>query len=241
MKKNKNSLQLPLPAKKWLAIIDRDATIFSSWELAYTCYEEAFDRVISRLYPDSQKLSKEEYTREFNPFDIDKVLKKHYPELSEEDLDRVNEVRWQFYLDNFRERRFNEVLPGVKGFLKKFKEKGNLIAVLTTSEGDESYFHHYGLPFDEIYSMVKLKKEGMIEGGKREAIFFIIDRFNWSLDDVVTIGDRPGDHIDEILSIGVGYGLGSHEAQEELRNSVDIYVPTVGDLHRVFGLSEEKK
>ena len=236
MATDSNALHLPLPRKQWLAIFDRDATLFSSWEMAYGCYEEAFDKVVSEAYPASEKLGQEEYTREYNPLDRWAVYNKYYPKLTEEQLERAGEASWHFYLANFGESRFNRIIPGVDDFLIQFKAQNNLIVVLTASDGDESWLRHYQLPFDEMYSLVRLRKTGMIKGGKSEGISFIVDRFSKYCDDTVTVGDHPKDHVDGILSIGVGYGLGSPEAREVLRNSVDIYAPGVSHLHNIFGI-----
>lgn len=236
MTTDSNSPRLPLPRKQWLAIFDKDATLFSSWEMAYACYEEAFNKVVSEIYPASEKLGRDEYTREYNPLDRLTIYKKYYPKLTEEQLEKTGEASWQFYLANFGESRFNQIIPGIDVFLKQFKAKNNLIVVLTASDGDESWLRYYNLPFDEMYSLVRLRKMGMIKGGKSEGISFIVDRFSKYCDETVTIGDYPKDHIDGILSIGVGYGLGCPEAREELRKSVDIYAPGVSHLHNIFGI-----
>ena len=55
-------ISLPLPDREWLVILDRDATIISSREIAYGCFEESFEKVISETYPLSEKLSLEVWT-----------------------------------------------------------------------------------------------------------------------------------------------------------------------------------
>ena len=92
MKKPDKSIKFPLSRKKRLFIIDRDATIFSSLEVAYACYEEAFDKVISAVYPPSDKLTKEEYTVDYHPFEKDKFYRERYPKLTEEQLEALGEA-----------------------------------------------------------------------------------------------------------------------------------------------------
>ena len=220
-----------------MAIVDRDATIFSSKEIAYSCYEEAFDRVVLGTYTDFAKVNQDVYTKEFNPFKRLDFYKQRYPKLTEEHLGKIAEVSFRYYLDNFRKSRFNQPIPGVIDFIKLFKEKDNLIVVLTASDSDENWFKRYDMPYDEMYSLVRLRAAKMIgvKNGKPDAIPFIIDRFSRYCDQAVTIGDHPRDHVEGILSIGAAYGLGSLESRKELREKVDIYAPAVIDLHRIFG------
>jgi FMN phosphatase YigB (HAD superfamily) len=236
MKTNSISIPLEPPRRGWIAIVDRDATLFSSREIAYACYEEAFDKVISEVYSESEKLGNDEYAREYNPFHKTEFYRKHYPKLTEKQLERAGEASWQFYLSNFSEAGFNHPIAGMADFLKKFKAKGNLITVLTTSEGDGRWMRHYGMPFDELFSLVRLRKEGKIEGGKREGLHYILGQFGKSPEDAVTIGDHPNDHIAKILSVGVGFGLECPDAREELKSSVKIYASSVSRLQEIFGL-----
>ncbi len=238
VKKPGKPIKFPLSRKKRLLIIDRDATVFSSWEVAYACYEEAFDKVISAVYPPSAKLTKEEYTVKYHPFEKNKFYQEYYPKLSEEQLKAVGEASWQFYVSNFAEERFNKLIPGMDDFLKALKSQGNRLVLLTASEGGWEWIRHYDLPFDEVISLVKLREAGELqkEEKKEIVILYIIEKFESTPEDSVTIGDHPLDHVDVIVSIGSGYGLGSPEAREELRGVVDFYASSVRDLHKVFGL-----
>ena len=148
MKKPDKSIKFPLSRKKRLFIIDRDATVFSSWEVAYACYEDAFGKVISAVYPPSAKLTKEEYTAEYHPFEKDKFYREHYPELSEEQFEAVADTSWEFYKSNFAEERFNRLIPGMDGFLRALKSEGNRLVLLTASEGGWEWIRHYDLPID---------------------------------------------------------------------------------------------
>ncbi len=237
-KKADKSLKFPLSRKKRLFIIDRDATVFSSWEVAYACYEKAFDEVISAVYPPSAKLTKEEYTADYHPFEKDKFYRERYPKLSEEQLKAAGEASWQFYVSNFAEERFNKLIPGMDDFLKALKSEGHLLVLLTASEGDWEWIRHYDLPIDEIISLVRLREAGELQKGEKKgiAILYVIEKFKSAPKDAVTIGDHPFDHVDEVVSIGSGYGLGSPEAREELREAVDFYASSVRDLHKIFGL-----
>ena len=233
---NHKNISLPLPDREWLIIMDRDATIISSREIAYGCFEESFEKVISETYPISKKLSMEEYTRSYHPFERTGVYEVYYPRLSPEQLERIGELSWQFYLDNYREEHFNELLEGMDDFIRELKASGCLIAVLTASEGDGHWMRHYDIPVDGYYSVIRLQKDKVISGKKPDAISHILKQHNRSPGDTVTIGDNPKDHIAGIMSIGAAFGLGCPDARRMLKESVDLYAPRVETLHEIFGL-----
>lgn len=237
MKKGVKSKPKPLPRRKRVAVIDRDATIFSSWEIAYACYEEAFDRVVSGAYPPSAKLSKEEYTLEYHPFDKFRVYRRYYPGLTEKQLEEAGGASWLYYKSHFAEERFNQLIPGMDKFLAALKAEGNRLVVLTSSEGDWKWIRRYNLPIDDIISLVRLREAGELKGGEEKgmAIFHVLRKLGRSPEEAVTIGDHPLDHVEDVFSIGSGYGLGSPEAQEELKKAVKFYAATVGDLYKIFG------
>ncbi|MEA1928374.1 MAG: HAD hydrolase-like protein [Candidatus Auribacterota bacterium] len=230
----KKDISLPLPAREWLVILDRDATIISSREIAYGCFEESFNKVISDTYPDSAKLSLEEYSRAYHPFERTGVYEVFYPRLSHAQMERIGELSWQFYLDNYREERFNKLLEGMDDFIRKLKAAGALIAILTASEGDGKWMRHYGIPVDDIFSVTAMRKNKVIEGKKPDAIHYILKQYDRSYDEAVTIGDNPKDHIAEIISIGAEFGLGCPEARQDLRENVDISAPRVQTLYDIF-------
>ncbi len=230
----KKNISLPLPNREWLIILDRDATIISSREIAYGCFEEAFKKVISETYPLSAKLSLADYTSSYHPFERTGVYEIYYPRLTPEQLVRVGEVSWQFYLDNYQKERFNKLIEGMDDFILKLKAAGSSVVILTASESDGKWMRHYGIPVDEIFSVTGMRKAGVIEGKKPEAIHHILAQYNKSYDDAVTIGDNPKDHIDEIISIGAEFGLGCPEARQALKESVDLSAPRVETLYEIF-------
>ncbi len=232
----KKDLSLPLPSRGWLIILDRDATIISSREIAYGCYEEAFEKVISQTYPPAAKLSEEAFTRAYHPFARTGIYEVYYPRLTEVQLVEVGEVSWQFYLDNYRHVRFNALIPGMDAFIRKLKKSGSLIIILTASEGDGKWMRHYRIPVDGYFSVTKLRKDKIIEGKKPAAIRYILQQYNRSFGEAITIGDNPLDHIDEVISIGTAFGLGSFAAQQTLKESVDLYAPRVETLYEFFDL-----
>lgn len=233
---SQKDIALPLPARGRLIILDRDATIISSREISYGCFEESFEKVISESYPISEKLSLEEYTRSYHPFEKTGVYEVYYPGLSSEQMDRIGELSWQFYLDNYREEHFNELLKGMDDFIRELKAAGSLIVILTASEGDGHWMRHYNIPVDGYYSVIRLRKENVISGNKPDAIRHILKEHKRSPSDTITIGDNPKDHIAEIISIGAAFGLGSPSARRMLEESVDLYAPRVETLHEIFGL-----
>ncbi|MFH1037654.1 MAG: HAD hydrolase-like protein [PVC group bacterium] len=230
----RKDLSLPLPSRDRLVILDRDATIISSREIAYGCFEEAFDKVISQVYPPAAKLSKEKYTREYHPFHRTGVYEVYYPGLNEGQLIQVGEVSWQYYLNNNQHDRFNLLIPGMDDFIRKLKAAGSLIIILTVSEGDGKWLTNYRIPVDGYFSMTRLQKDGVIEGKKPEAIRYILDQYGRSFPDVITIGDNPKDHIDEVISIGAAFGLGCPAARQELKESIDLYADRVETLYDFF-------
>ena len=232
-------LSLPIPRKNWLAIVDRDATIFSSRAIAYACYEAAFAEVISAAYSPSTRLDIRAYTREYNPLERLAVYRKHYPRLSEEDLKRVGEVSWQYYLAHHPEDRFNRLIPGMDDFLRRLRKDGNRVVILTTADADDRRFREYKIPLDGFFSMHGLKAEKKISATKREAIFYLLSLYRTSPADAVTIGDAPLDHVPEVLSVGTGFDVGCRAAREALQRAARIYVSRVADLFPVFGLVDK--
>jgi phosphoglycolate phosphatase-like HAD superfamily hydrolase len=234
----KKNIPLPLPKQEWLIILDRDATIISSREIAYGCFEESFEKVISEVYPLSEKLTLEEYTRSYHPFERTGVYEVYYPRLSLVQMELIGELSWQFYLDNYREEHFNNLLEGMDDFIRELKAAGCLIVILTASEGDGQWMRHYNIPVDGYYSVTRLRKDKVIAGKKPDAIRHILQQHNKSSSESVTIGDNPKDHIPEILSIGTAFGLGCPGARRMLEESVDLYAPRVETLHEIFGLTK---
>lgn len=222
-----------------MVIMDRDATILSSREIAYGCYEDSFDKIISNLYPPSSKLSITEYTRYYNPFEKTGIYEVYYPLLSSQQMERITELNWQFYLKNCRVEKFNKILPGMDRFIRKLKEYGCLVVVLTASDGDGIWMRHYNIPIDGFYSVIQLQKSKIISCEKSEAIGYILKRHKKSPPETVTIGDNPNDHVDGILSIGTAFGLGCPAARRMLKNSVDLYAPRVEKLYDIFGLKQQ--
>jgi len=231
MKKN---IPLPLPKQEWLIILDRDATIISSREIAYGCFEESFEKVVSEIYPKSSKLSLEEFTRSYHPFERTGVYEVYYPRLSSEQMELIGELSWQFYLDNCREESFNDLLEGMDDFIRELRAAGCLVVILTASDGDGHWMRHYDIPVDGFYSMIRLRQDEMFTGKKPEAIRHILKQYNKSFSESVTIGDNPKDHIPEIISIGAAFGLGCPSARRMLEESVDLYAPRVETLHEIF-------
>jgi len=230
----RKDISLPLPDREWLVILDRDATIISSREIAYGCFEESFEKVISETYQLSEKLSLEEYTRSYHPFERTGVYEVYYPRLSHVQMELIGELSWQFYLDNYRKKQFNGLLEGMDDFIRKLKGAGCLIVILTASESDGKWMRHYGIPVDAIFSVTTMRKDKVIEGKKPDAIRYILEQYDRSYEDTVTIGDNPKDHIDEIVSIGAEFGLGCPAARQALRENVDITAPRVETLHEIF-------
>lgn len=228
-------ISLPLKSSGRLAIVDRDATIISSRQIAYACYRQAFDQIIAAAEPRSEPLKEEEYTRQYHPFDKNRVYKKYYPQLTEDQMAGIGEASWHYYLDHFEDARFNLLIPGMDDFMRKLKEAGNLIVILTSSHIDGKWLRHYRIPVDDFYSMQKLKKDPGIDS-KDRAIDYILKTYGKDYSEGVTIGDNPKDHVDSVLSIGTGFGLGHPAARKLLRESVDLYAETVDDLYRFFGL-----
>ena len=232
----KRNIPLPLPNREWLIILDRDATIISSREIAYGCFEESFEKVISKIYPLSEKLTLEEYTRSYHPFERTGIYEVYYPRLSLAQMELIGELSWQFYLDHYREEHFNNLLEGMDDFIRELKASGCLIAILTASEGDGHWMRHYDIPVDGYYSVIRLRKDKVITGKKPDAIRHILQQHNKSFSESITIGDNPKDHIAEIMSIGSAFGLGCPDACRMLEESVDLYAPRVETLHEIFGL-----
>jgi len=232
----KNNIPLPLESGSWLAIVDRDATIISSRQIAYSCYRESFDRVISPADPDAELMSEEEYTFQYHPFDKEQVYRSNYPRLSPDQLEAVGEASWQYYLSHFEDPQFNLLIPGMDDFMRRLKEDGNLVVILTSSHIDGKWLRHYEIPVDGFFSMQDLKKKKIIEGGKDEAIEYILTSYNKPRTRVVTVGDNPRDHVEDVLSIGIGFGLGHPAARDLIESSVDLYAGTVDDPYRFFGL-----
>ncbi len=230
------SFTLPLDPRGTLLIIDRDATIISSREIAYGCYLASFNEVIRKADPEAGRLSEELFTRAYHPFARTGVYEVYYPDLAEKDREKIGEVSWNYYKSHYRQPEFNLLIPGMDGCLRALKEAGATIAILTASEADGTWMKKYRIPVDSYFSVTRLKKEGTIEGKKPEAIRYILAQYDKSAGDAATIGDNPKDHTDEVISIGTPFGLHSPEARRDLRRAVDIYTPRVEDLYGVFGL-----
>jgi len=208
------SFSLPLSPQGTLIIIDRDATIISSREIAYGCYRAAFDRVIRKSDSEAGQLGEELFSRAYHPFSRIGVYEVYY----------------------CREPKFNRLIPGMDGAIRALKAAGGVIVILTASESDGSWLKHYRIPVDGLFSVQRLKKDGIIEGGKPEAIHHILDQYGASPRAAVTIGDNPQDHIDEVISIGTPFGLACPDARRDLEKAVDIYIPRLENLYRIFNL-----
>ncbi len=235
------SLSLPLSPRGTLLIIDRDATIFSSREIAYGCYRAVFARVIRKADPEAGLLSEELFIRAYHPFTRTGVYEVYYPGLKDSDRKRIGEIAWDFYLKHCRKPEFNRPIAGMDGVIRALQAAGAVIAVLTLSESDGAWLKHYRIPFDGLFSVQRMKQEGLIEGGKPEAIRHILNHYGRSPREAVTIGDNPQDHIPEVTSIGSAFGLGSPDARRDLEAAVDFCARRVRDLYGIFNLSPPAK
>jgi len=228
----------PIPSRKLLVVIDRDATIYSSRPIAYACYQAAFAEAIAPARPGAAKLDYRTFTRDYNPFDRLSLYKKHYPDLDEEDLKRAGDASWQYYLDHRDEDRFNPLIPGMDEFLRGLKTAGHRVVILTAADIDDRRMREWGISLDGFFSMHALRAEKKIKAAKQEAIFYLLFRYRALPEEAVTIGDSPHDHIPEILSVGTAFDLGCSASRAALRAAVRIYVSRVKDLFRLFGLGE---
>jgi phosphoglycolate phosphatase-like HAD superfamily hydrolase len=231
-----SSISLPISPRGRLIIIDRDATIISSRQIAYGCYRASFDRVIRKTDPEAGRLSEELFSRAYHPFSRTGVYEVYYPDLDENDRKRIGEVSWEFYLSHCGEPEFNRLIPGMDEFIRALKAAGAVIAVLTASESQGIWLKHYRIPLDGLFSVQRLKKDKIIEGGKPAAVRHILDQYEKSPREAVTIGDNPEDHVEEITSIGSAFGLACPDARRDLEEAVDIYVPRVENLYGIFNL-----
>lgn len=229
-------ISLPLPPDYRLGIIDRDATIISSWEIAYGCYLKAFERVISRRYPGRAPLGFRNYTLQYNHFRREEVYLNNYPLLKEADLKEIGSVSWNFYLENCGAKEFNRLIPGMDRLLHGLKEQGRKIAILTMSYEEGKWLKRHGIPVDAYYSVIKMRERGIVREGKEEAISHILEETKTSPRRAFTLGDSPKDHSPGVLSIGAGFGLGNPDARRLLESRVDIYAPDVESLFAVFDL-----
>jgi phosphoglycolate phosphatase-like HAD superfamily hydrolase len=227
-----------IPSRKLLAIVDRDATIYSSQPIAYACYQAAFDEAIEPFYPGAARLDFRTFTRDYNPFERFAVYKKHYPGLTEDDLKRAGEASWNFYLAHREEDCFNPLIPGMDKFLRRLKAAGHRVVILTAADIDDRRLRERGIPLDGFFSMYALKAEKKIKSTKREAIFYLLSLYGAETGEAVTIGDAPLDHVPEVLSVGTAFDLGCSDSRDALRAAVRIYASRVSDLFPLFGLGE---
>lgn len=235
-KSPEKSFTLPLDPRGTLMIIDRDATIISSREIAYGCYLASFKEVIRKADPEAGQLNEELFTRAYHPFARTGVYEIYYPDLEEKAREKIGEVSWDYYKSHYRRDEFNLLIPGMDECLRALKEAGGTIVILTASEADGTWMKKYEIPVDNYFSVTRLRNEGTIEGKKPEAIRHILAQYDKPAGEAVTIGDNPKDHIDEVISIGTPFGLHSPDARRDLRQAVDIYTPRIEDLYGVFGL-----
>lgn len=230
-----------LPPGRFLAIVDRDATIFSSRPIAYACYEAAFEEAVRPACPGAARLDFRTFTRRHDPFDRQAVYRKHYPGLTEEDLKRVGAASWSFYLAHREEDRFNPLIPGMDEFLRRLKEAGHRVVILTAADIDDRRMRERNIPLDGFFSMYALKAEKKIESTKREAIFYLLSLFRADPGEAVTVGDAPLDHVREVFSVGTAFDLGCAASRDALRTAVRACVSRVKDLFPLFGLSELRR
>ena len=219
-----------------LLIIDRDATIISSRQIAYGCYRAAFEAVIRKADPEAGELSEELFSRAYHPFTRTGVYEVYYPGLGEKELKRIGEVSWEFYIGNYHKSEFNVLIAGMDEAIRALKAAGAEIVILTASESDGKWMEHYRIPVDSYFSVHRLRDEKVIAGKKPEAIRHILERHEKSPGEAVTIGDNPKDHIEEVTSIGTGFGLDCPDARSDLKAAVDIYAPRIENLYEIFNL-----
>lgn len=235
------SLSLPLSPRGMLMIIDRDATIISSREIAYGCYRAAFNEVIRKADPKALELSEEIFSRDYHPFARTGIYEVYYPGLEESDRERVGEVTWDFYLGNYRKPEFNRLIPGMDDCIRALKAAGGIIVILTVSESDGRWMRHYRIPVDGYFSVTRLRNEKIIDGKKPEAIRHILEQYGKTPREAVTIGDNPKDHVERVISIGASFGLDSPAARRDLEKAVGLYARRVENLYEFFNLNPPRK
>jgi len=225
-----------LPPGKRLAIFDRDATIISSRRVAYLCYLEVFREVISPRFPGLAAVAPDAYWREYHPFQPELFYRRNYPPLGEEELGEVRRISWTSYLDHVDDPEVNEPIPGMPEFVRDLAAAGMEIVILTAGKFNGEHLRRWDVPFQSFYSMVELREAGILQT-KPEAIEHILSRHGANRKETVTVGDNPADHVPELTSVGVGFGLGSAEAREVLRRAVDHYADDLAELRLIFSHS----
>ncbi len=230
------SITLPLSPRGKVMIIDRDATIISSRQIAYACYRTSFREVVQKADPEARELDEAEFSRGYHPCPRTGIYEVYYPGLQEPDRERIGEVSWDFYIGNYHKPEFNLLIPGMDEFIRALKSAGAAIVILTASEADGKWMKHYRIPVDSYFSVHRLRDEKIIAGKKPEAIRHILKEYGKSPREAVTIGDNPKDHVEEVISIGTPFGLDSPAARRDLEEAVDLCASRVEDLFEIFNL-----
>ena len=202
-------------------IFDIDGTLTSTNELIFKSFNHIADKYLNRTF------SNEEIIAMFGPTE-DVILEKWCG-------DNFESARKDYY-EFYRSHHYMaELYPGIKELLDNLKRKKILLSIFTGKGREASLITLEELGIKNYFTMIVTGDEVENHKPSPEGILQFIDRYKLKKDEVLMIGDSPGDvKASKQAGIKIASALWDSYAAEKVKNlGSDFYFNTVEEL-RVF-------
>ena len=202
-------------------IFDIDGTLTSTNELIFKSFNHIADKYLNRTF------SNEEIIAMFGPTE-DVILEKWCG-------DNFESARKDYY-EFYRSHHYMaELYPGIKELLDNLKRKKILLSIFTGKGREASLITLDELGIKNYFTMIVTGDEVENHKPSPEGILQFIDRYKLKKDEVLMIGDSPGDvKASKEAGIKIASALWDSYAAEKVKNlGSDFYFNTVEEL-RVF-------
>ena len=199
-------------------IFDIDGTLTSTNELIFKSFNHIADKYLNRTF------SNEEIIAMFGPTE-DVILEKWCG-------DNFESARKDYY-EFYRSHHYMaELYPGIKELLDNLKRKKILLSIFTGKGREASLITLEELGIKNYFTMIVTGDEVENHKPSPEGILQFIDRYKLKKDEVLMIGDSPGDvKASKQAGIKIASALWDSYAAEKVKNlGSDYYFNTVEEL-----------
>ena len=166
-----------------LLIFDADGTLFDTDEIIFKTWKELFS-----LYKPKDTFIDREFTRSFSGPPLSESIKKVFSEypldfMIKEYTDRTK----KYYASDLK------VFDHVVEVLKKLKEKGYILTILTSKNRERTLETLKITKTSELFSSVVTSSDGIKEKPNPDGILYLLKKYNLKIDEAIMIGDTFSD------------------------------------------------
>lgn len=162
----------------------------------------------------------------------DKAFEKFLEEQGLKD-ERILAVGIQAYLE--KKRKFLKPYPKVKQTLKKLKELGIKLAIVTDAPKLKAYQRIVSLGIDDFFDFVIGKEDTGMEKAGLEPLRLAIQKLSFKPKEIVLVGDSIERDIKPAKKLGIKTVLAKYGQEKKERGKADFEIKRVEDLLKFIG------